>query len=67
MSSYFFQETEEEEQKYIVITRVIACSECEISIEGDHFDGCSKLSTVTIASETSTVNIAPENMPQKSK
>jgi hypothetical protein len=66
MSSYFFQETEEEEKKYIPIIRVIACSECEISIEGDHFDGCSKLSTVSVASEEE-LDQPTETVPQKSK
>jgi hypothetical protein len=42
MASYFSQESEEEETRYKrEAFTVIACRECKISIENDHFDGCS--------------------------
>lgn len=42
MALYFSQETEEEETRYKrEAFTVIACQVCGISIEDDHFDGCS--------------------------
>jgi hypothetical protein len=44
MSSYFSVESHEEEERYKrEAFTVVACKSCGISIEGDHFDGCTKM------------------------
>jgi hypothetical protein len=61
MASYFSQESEEEENRYKrEAFTVIACQVCGISIEDDHFDGCSLATPQPVATR-------PEVQPQLPK
>jgi hypothetical protein len=63
MASYFSQESKEEEDRYKrEAFTVIACQVCGISIEDDHFDGCSldTLQPVAIRPEVQAQPQAPK-------